>query len=108
MDKKFPCPHEGCGKSYSRAEHLYRHQLNRKSIYLCCCLIERLFLGLPTLIFKLPNSLRHSATMFRNQIFLWGHTWDIFYTLFRITPLNRLWCHFRSDHQFSSQLLYIE
>ena len=29
MDKKFECPHEGCGKSYSRAEHLYRHQLNR-------------------------------------------------------------------------------
>jgi hypothetical protein len=31
LDKKFECPHEGCGKSYSRAEHLYRHQLNRKS-----------------------------------------------------------------------------
>ncbi|KAL1635738.1 hypothetical protein SLS58_010101 [Diplodia intermedia] len=28
LDKKFECPHEGCGKSYSRAEHLYRHQLN--------------------------------------------------------------------------------
>lgn len=27
--KKFDCPTEGCGKSYSRAEHLYRHQLNR-------------------------------------------------------------------------------
>lgn len=31
LDKKFECPHEGCGKSYSRAEHLYRHQLNRRS-----------------------------------------------------------------------------
>jgi hypothetical protein len=31
-DKKFECKHEGCGKSYSRAEHLYRHQLNRKSL----------------------------------------------------------------------------
>lgn len=31
LDKKFNCPHDGCGKSYSRAEHLYRHQLNRKS-----------------------------------------------------------------------------
>jgi hypothetical protein len=30
LDKKFECPHPGCGKSYSRAEHLYRHQLNRK------------------------------------------------------------------------------
>ena len=30
LDKKFECKHEGCGKSYSRAEHLYRHQLNRK------------------------------------------------------------------------------
>lgn len=29
-EKKFECKHEGCGKSYSRAEHLYRHQLNRK------------------------------------------------------------------------------
>lgn len=29
LDKKFECPHDGCGKSYSRAEHLYRHQLNR-------------------------------------------------------------------------------
>ncbi|OAX77088.1 hypothetical protein ACJ72_08617, partial [Emergomyces africanus] len=27
-EKKFECKHEGCGKSYSRAEHLYRHQLN--------------------------------------------------------------------------------
>lgn len=31
LDKKFECPHSGCGKSYSRAEHLYRHQLNRTS-----------------------------------------------------------------------------
>ncbi len=30
LDKKFECPHKDCGKSYSRAEHLYRHQLNRK------------------------------------------------------------------------------
>ena len=30
LDKKYLCPSEGCGKSYSRAEHLYRHQLNRK------------------------------------------------------------------------------
>ncbi|KAI1881369.1 hypothetical protein JX265_000195 [Neoarthrinium moseri] len=37
LDKKFECPHEGCGKSYSRAEHLYRHQLNHtpKMIYHC-------------------------------------------------------------------------
>ena len=28
-DKKFNCPTADCGKSYSRAEHLYRHQLNR-------------------------------------------------------------------------------
>ena len=31
LEKSFACPHEGCGKSYSRAEHLYRHQLNRES-----------------------------------------------------------------------------
>lgn len=30
LEKNFLCPQEGCGKSYSRAEHLYRHQLNRK------------------------------------------------------------------------------
>ena len=29
-EKKFECKHEACGKSYSRAEHLYRHQLNRQ------------------------------------------------------------------------------
>lgn len=23
LDKKFECPHAGCGKSYSRAEHLF-------------------------------------------------------------------------------------
>lgn len=23
LDKKFECPHDGCGKSYSRAEHLF-------------------------------------------------------------------------------------
>ena len=34
LEKNFPCPHQGCGKSYSRAEHLYRHQLNRKSSFL--------------------------------------------------------------------------
>ncbi|EYE98720.1 putative C2H2 finger domain protein [Aspergillus ruber CBS 135680] len=36
-DKKFVCSHESCGKSYSRAEHLYRHQLNHtpKQIYRC-------------------------------------------------------------------------
>ena len=36
-DKKFECKHDGCGKSYSRAEHLYRHQLNHtpKNIYHC-------------------------------------------------------------------------
>lgn len=38
LDKKFECPHEGCGKSYSRAEHLYRHQLNRELHYLPSCL----------------------------------------------------------------------
>lgn len=32
-EKKFDCKHEGCGKSYSRAEHLYRHQLNRKLLF---------------------------------------------------------------------------
>lgn len=32
-DKKYGCPHPDCGKAYSRAEHLYRHQLNRM---LCC------------------------------------------------------------------------
>lgn len=31
VDRKFDCSFEGCGKSYSRAEHLYRHQLNRMS-----------------------------------------------------------------------------
>ncbi|KAJ8129397.1 hypothetical protein O1611_g4236 [Lasiodiplodia mahajangana] len=37
LDKKFECPTEGCGKSYSRAEHLHRHQLNHtpKQIYRC-------------------------------------------------------------------------
>jgi len=34
-DKKYECTHEGCGKSYSRAEHLYRHQLNRQYLFAC-------------------------------------------------------------------------
>ncbi|KAK3645665.1 hypothetical protein LTR56_003734 [Elasticomyces elasticus] len=36
-DKKYLCPNSECGKSYSRAEHLYRHQLNHtpKQIYRC-------------------------------------------------------------------------
>lgn len=33
LEKSFACPTQGCGKSYSRAEHLYRHQLNRESIF---------------------------------------------------------------------------
>lgn len=28
--RRFPCEHPGCDKLYSRAEHLQRHQLNRK------------------------------------------------------------------------------
>ncbi|RDW83694.1 putative C2H2 finger domain protein [Aspergillus mulundensis] len=37
VDRKYDCSYEGCGKSYSRAEHLYRHQLNHapKQIYRC-------------------------------------------------------------------------
>ncbi|KAL2812661.1 fungal-specific transcription factor domain-containing protein [Aspergillus cavernicola] len=37
VERKFDCSFEGCGKSYSRAEHLYRHQLNHapKQIYRC-------------------------------------------------------------------------
>ncbi|KAG9954911.1 hypothetical protein KCU85_g472, partial [Aureobasidium melanogenum] len=36
-DKRYECPHDGCDKSYSRAEHLYRHQLNHapKQIFHC-------------------------------------------------------------------------
>lgn len=35
--RRFECTHEGCGKSYTRAEHLGRHQLNHnpKDIYKC-------------------------------------------------------------------------
>ena len=29
-DKKYECRYDGCGKTYSRAEHLYRHHLNRE------------------------------------------------------------------------------
>ena len=29
-DKRFTCDVEGCDKTYTRAEHLTRHQLNRK------------------------------------------------------------------------------
>ncbi|KAL8707975.1 MAG: hypothetical protein Q9220_007055 [cf. Caloplaca sp. 1 TL-2023] len=37
LEKNYPCTHLDCGKSYSRAEHLYRHQLNHtpKKIYEC-------------------------------------------------------------------------
>lgn len=31
LDKKYPCKTPGCGKTYSRAEHLYRHMLNREA-----------------------------------------------------------------------------
>lgn len=37
LDKNFPCLQHGCGKSYSRAEHLYRHQLNRESMFTNIC-----------------------------------------------------------------------
>lgn len=30
--REFQCTHEGCGRTYSRAEHLQRHQLNRASV----------------------------------------------------------------------------
>ncbi|KAK5998640.1 Zinc finger domain containing protein [Cladobotryum mycophilum] len=37
LDKRFDCTFEGCGKNYSRAEHLYRHELNHslKHIFRC-------------------------------------------------------------------------
>ncbi|KAL1297049.1 hypothetical protein AAFC00_004638 [Neodothiora populina] len=36
-DNRFLCTEDGCGKSYSRAEHLHRHQLNHapKQIFYC-------------------------------------------------------------------------
>ena len=40
LEKNFACPHPGCGKSYSRAEHLYRHQLNRVYSYNLTPIIE--------------------------------------------------------------------
>lgn len=42
LDKKFECPQEGCGKSYSRAEHLYvstRSQLPNMSPDICSIVI---------------------------------------------------------------------
>ncbi|OQO05411.1 hypothetical protein B0A48_09179 [Cryoendolithus antarcticus] len=33
-DKKYECPEKDCNKMYSRAEHLYRHQLNPKGSHL--------------------------------------------------------------------------
>lgn len=30
--RRFECTYAGCGRHYSRAEHLYRHQLNRKLV----------------------------------------------------------------------------
>lgn len=46
--KKFECKHKGCGKSYSRAEHLSRHQLNRT--YLCLRIPLYMFGGLWLLV----------------------------------------------------------
>ena len=40
LDKKYECPYKDCGKAYSRAEHLYRHQLNR--VYLSTCALGAL------------------------------------------------------------------
>ncbi|KAK2608955.1 hypothetical protein QQS21_002531 [Conoideocrella luteorostrata] len=37
LSKRFTCAAEGCGKSYSRAEHLYRHQLNHNSAQVFEC-----------------------------------------------------------------------
>ncbi|KAL7915964.1 fungal-specific transcription factor domain-containing protein [Trichoderma velutinum] len=37
LEKRFECSAEGCGKSYSRAEHLYRHQLNHNSKQIFRC-----------------------------------------------------------------------
>ncbi|RFU77838.1 c2h2 finger domain-containing, partial [Trichoderma arundinaceum] len=37
LEKRFECNAEGCGKSYSRAEHLYRHQLNHNSKQIFRC-----------------------------------------------------------------------
>lgn len=43
-EKKYLCPQDGCGKSYSRAEHLYRHQLNRMWIDFSLPMIKLTFL----------------------------------------------------------------
>ncbi|UKZ47184.1 hypothetical protein TrVGV298_001398 [Trichoderma virens] len=37
LERRFECNAEGCGKSYSRAEHLYRHQLNHNSKQIFRC-----------------------------------------------------------------------
>lgn len=59
LDKKFECPHSGCGKSYSRAEHLYRHQLNRMSHVPYLSLLSPTFLlailSIPSADFRIPQ-----------------------------------------------------
>lgn len=57
LDKRFECKHEGCGRSYSRAEHLYRHQLNRMSTGLESPRGNQLFLTQYTcFLFQIPPS----------------------------------------------------
>ena len=38
--RRFECTHPGCGRDYSRAEHLYRHQLNRESLQVLLVLVS--------------------------------------------------------------------
>ena len=38
--RRFLCPHDGCGKSYSRKEHLARHELNHNPTQIYRCEVE--------------------------------------------------------------------
>lgn len=71
LDKKFDCPHKGCGKSYSRAEHLYRHQLNREfgSRYRHACVAHCIDCRVQTIQNKSINVIITTA-----RVFLSGRT----------------------------------
>lgn len=66
LDKKFECPHEGCGKSYSRAEHLYA--LTTPPFHPHQVLISQLITILAIDISLITTPSRYTSVIFQSAI----------------------------------------
>ena len=102
LEKNFACSQLGCGKSYSRAEHLYRHHLNREQepvlsdrirLLMLLKMHRKRYMSVITLAASANLYDRIYALDTRRDILLVAHTSNAKTAYYRdlTTRLRRLW-----------------